>query len=247
LVDAGWRVVSWDQRGHGDSDRANLYSWDADVRDMLAVLDTVSRRPIPIVGHSKGAGLMMDLAQALPHRVSHVVNLDGLPSRRRVPDVVDHERSRAHAAELTLWLDRRRTAMIARRNPGTLDDLAKRRQRMNPRLPINWLRYVATIGAVEEDDGWRWKLDPTFRPGGIGPYRPEWSMLRLPGLAQPFLGVLGLHLEEMGWGTTPDDVYPYLPRGARFETLADSGHFVHIEQPARVAELVLEHLGSSRA
>ena len=32
LAAGGWRVVSWDQRGHGDSDRAALYSWDADLR-----------------------------------------------------------------------------------------------------------------------------------------------------------------------------------------------------------------------
>ena len=42
LAAGGWRVVSWDQRGHGDSDRAALYSWDADLRDALAVFDEVS-------------------------------------------------------------------------------------------------------------------------------------------------------------------------------------------------------------
>src|SRR5690606_16280035 len=33
LADGGWRVVSWDQRGHGDSEHAALYNWDADARD----------------------------------------------------------------------------------------------------------------------------------------------------------------------------------------------------------------------
>ncbi len=32
VADAGWRVIAWDQRGHGDSDRAALYWWDADMR-----------------------------------------------------------------------------------------------------------------------------------------------------------------------------------------------------------------------
>ena len=36
LADAGFRVVSWDQRGHGDSDHPALYSWDADIRDAPA-------------------------------------------------------------------------------------------------------------------------------------------------------------------------------------------------------------------
>src|SRR2546422_713253 len=38
LAGAGWRVVAWDHRGHGDSDHAALYNWDADVRDALAVM-----------------------------------------------------------------------------------------------------------------------------------------------------------------------------------------------------------------
>ena len=37
LAAAGWRVVAWDQRGHGDSDHSEIYSWDADVRDREAV------------------------------------------------------------------------------------------------------------------------------------------------------------------------------------------------------------------
>ena len=49
-------------------------------------------------------------------------------------------------------------------------------------------------------------------------------------------------LEEMGWGTRPEDVRPCLPPGARFVTLADTGHFVHIEQPELIADLVLDFL-----
>ena len=32
LADAGYRVVSWDHRGHGDSEHSPLYSWQADLR-----------------------------------------------------------------------------------------------------------------------------------------------------------------------------------------------------------------------
>jgi pimeloyl-ACP methyl ester carboxylesterase len=242
LADAGWRVVAWDQRGHGDSDHAGLYHWDADVRDGLAVLDTVTTDPIPVVGHSKGGGLVLQLADALPHRVSHVVNLDGLPCSQPTPDVPDRERTRLLADELADWLDRRRRATAAERRPGSLDDLARRRGRMNPRLAHDWLRYLVTVGARKDTDGWRWKIDPVMRFGGFGPWRPEWSLLRMPGLGMPFLGVLGLEVETMGWGTTPDDVLPYLPPGARFEPMDDTGHFVHIERPHEIAGMVLDFL-----
>ncbi|MDP6540952.1 MAG: alpha/beta hydrolase [Planctomycetota bacterium] len=35
---------------------------------------------------------------------------------------------------------------------------------------------------------------------------------------------------------------PYLPRDAELVTFEDTGHFVHIEQPERVAARVLEFL-----
>jgi pimeloyl-ACP methyl ester carboxylesterase len=61
-------------------------------------------------------------------------------------------------------------------------------------------------------------------------------------LSVPVLGVLGLVPEAMGWGTRPADVEPYLPPGGRLVALDDVGHFVHIEQPRLIADLVLDFL-----
>ena len=240
VADAGWRVVSWDQRGHGDSNHAHLYSWDADLRDALAVLDSIGPRPMPVVGHSKGGALMLQLADCRPDRVSHLANLDGLPSARSWPDVPDHTRTRLRHDELTAWLQHRRSASGKVRRPGTIEDLAERRGRMNPRLDPAWLQYVVPIGGYVKPDGWRWKIDPSMRLGGFGPWRPEWSMARLPALGMPVLCVLGLALELMGWGTLPEDVEPNLPASGRFVALDGVGHFVQIEAPQAVADLILE-------
>ncbi|MDP1807585.1 MAG: alpha/beta hydrolase, partial [Acidimicrobiales bacterium] len=219
-----------------------LYNWEADLRDSVAVFDSVGQAAMPVIGHSKGGSLMLQLADALPHRVSHLVNLDGLPSRRSFPDVSDHQRTKLMAQELTSWLDHRRRLVDARRKPGTIDELAQRRARMNPRLDMDWLRYLVTIGAREDEDGWRWKIDPTMRFGGFGPWRPEWSMMRLPDIGVPVLAVLGTAPDPMGWGTAEADVLSHMPPGGRLVMLDDVGHFVHIEQPRRVADLALEHL-----
>jgi pimeloyl-ACP methyl ester carboxylesterase len=242
LADAGWRVVAWDQRGHGDSQHAALYSWETDTRDGVGVLDTIGREPLPVIGHSKGGSLMLQLASVLPHRVSHVVNLDGLPSRRAIPEVPDHQRTKLLAGELANWLDIRRRTIDAIRKPGTLVELAARRGRMNPRLSPEWLRYLVSVGGREDADGWRWKIDPTMRMGGFGPWRPEWAMRRLATLGQPVLAILGTEPELMGWGTQAEDVERDLPPGGRLVWLEGAGHFVHIEQPKVVAELVLEFL-----
>lgn len=241
LADGGWRVVAWDQRGHGDSEHAALYSFEADLRDAAAVLDSTTTERIPFVGHSKGGSMMMRLATTWPHRVTKVVNLDGVPSGSGIPDVPDHERTKLLADELTGWLDHRRGLHDKVRKPGTLQDLAQRRARMNPRLDFDWLLYLASVGARRDPDGWRWKLDPTLRFGGFGPWRPEWALTAMADLTVPLLGLLAGVDERMSWGTTPEDVAPHAPRDALIEVV-DTGHFIHIERPHAVADWVLEFL-----
>jgi pimeloyl-ACP methyl ester carboxylesterase len=242
LADAGWRVVSWDQRGHGDSEHAHLYSWEADLRDALAVVDSVTSEPVRIVGHSKGGSVMLQFTAAMPHRVRTLVNLDGLPSRRSMPDVPDHERTKLLAGELAGWLDFRRSVATKQRRPDTIDGLASRRAAMNPRLSREWLRYLVTVGARHDPDGWRWKIDPSLRLGGFGPWRPEWAMSRLPGLSVPLLAVVGMQPETMGWATPVEEIEPNLPPASELVAYDDVGHFVHIEQPRRIADLVLDFM-----
>lgn len=242
IAEGGWRVVCWDQRGHGDSAKAHLYSWQADLRDAAAVLDSIGEEPVPFMGHSKGGNLMLHLANAMPHRIASLVNIDGLPSRARMADISEHERSKMMRSELEAWLAHRRRTASRQRRPGTIDELAERRGRMNPRLSQDWLRYLVTVGAAESADGWRWKIDPTLRMGGFGPYNPEWSLLQLPALSVPMLGILGGERETMSSGITAESVEPYLPPTGRVETVPDAGHFVHIEKPQTVAALALEFL-----
>jgi len=246
MASAGWRVIAWDQRGHGDSEHAALYGWDADIRDAIGVMSHFTSAPAPVVGHSKGGALMIQLADAQPFRFSHLINLDGLPSKRPMSDIAEHERTRMMSSDIAGWLDHRRTTHSSERKSGTLDNLAQRRAKMNPRLPIEWLRYLVTVGARHDDDGWRWKLDPSMRFGGFGPWRPEWTATRLPGLGMPFLGLLAGQQEPMGWGTVPNQIEPLLPTGGRLEVMHELGHFVHIEQPALIAEMVLDFLERGR-
>lgn len=246
LAAGGWRVVAWDQRGHGDSQHTHLYSWESDVRDAAAVLDSVGPDPVPFVGHSKGGAVLMRLATTWPHRVTHLVNMDGLPFQR-VPDVAEHERTRMLADEMRGWLDhRRRTAGHVRR-PDTIEGLAERRGRMNPRLDVEWLEYLVTVGGRRDEDGWRWKLDPTLRFGGFGPWRPEWSLRPLPSLTVPLLGILATVQEVLGWGTRAKDLEPFAPPRMEVVELEGLGHFVHIEDPDRVSDLVLDFLGRGSA
>ena len=244
LAAAGFRAVAWDQRGHGDSDLAALYTWEADVRDAALVLASLgSTDPIPVLGHSKGGGMVDQLAEVIPHRIGAVINLDGIPNERGFAQKIDRTDVAALDTELAAWLDHRRRAGSTNRRADTLQGLAERRRVMNPRLSVEWLQYLVTVGAREDTEGWRWKIDPTLRFGPSGAWSPHWAIPRLRGLHVPFLGIIGTIEEEMGWGTTPDEALPILPDGAEFHALANTGHFVHIERPEDVAEIVVDFLG----
>jgi len=65
LKAAGYRVVLWDQRGHGRSGAGSAESYEVDQlgRDLARVIDTaVPEGPIVLVGHSMGGMTMMALA-----------------------------------------------------------------------------------------------------------------------------------------------------------------------------------------
>lgn len=68
-----WRVFAIDQRGHGDSDRAETYRPADYAADAAALLDHLGLGPVPVIGHSGGALTAIHLAARYPGRVSAFV------------------------------------------------------------------------------------------------------------------------------------------------------------------------------
>ena len=69
LKAAGYRVVLWDQRGHGQSGAGSKKSYEIDQlgRDLAAVInDVVPEGPLILVGHSMGGMTQMALAVQYP-------------------------------------------------------------------------------------------------------------------------------------------------------------------------------------
>lgn len=244
IADAGYRVVSYDHRGHGDSSPAALYGWVADERDLLCVADAISPRPIPVIGHSKGGSLLIHAIEALPHRFTRFACIDGMPFRSPHPDTAMHERRYMTPEVISKWLDNRHLSPEAERKPGSLQALAARRARLNPRQSHEWLCYLVSKGAYEQDDGWRWKLDPVIRPGGFGVMRSRWMTDRLPGFPVPLLALFSTIDEPMGWDCKLADLIDYLPASAQAIAMADTGHFIHIERPRQTADLIIDFLRS---
>jgi pimeloyl-ACP methyl ester carboxylesterase len=79
------RLITWDMRGHGDSDYPDdpsLYSQDATVGDMAALLDACGAERAVIGGLSLGGYMSLAFHIAHPERVRALVLLDTGPGFR---------------------------------------------------------------------------------------------------------------------------------------------------------------------
>lgn len=73
LLDAGYRVVLIDSRGHGHSTRDERpYMYELMASDVLAVMDTLGLERVGLVGWSDGAVISLVIARMVPERVAGV-------------------------------------------------------------------------------------------------------------------------------------------------------------------------------
>jgi pimeloyl-ACP methyl ester carboxylesterase len=73
-----FRVVAYDLRGRGESDKpAAGYGLEPHARDLVALLDSLGLRRAVLVGHSLGAHVALRFAATRPERVRRLVLIDG--------------------------------------------------------------------------------------------------------------------------------------------------------------------------
>ncbi|MCC3766208.1 alpha/beta fold hydrolase [Streptomyces sp. UNOC14_S4] len=214
----GWRVVAPDQRGHGDSDRAERYDRDGyldDLRHLLAHLG-LDHRPLPVLGHSLGAVNAYHLAADRPGAVSALINVDG-PAYLPVVDPVP----------LSFLLDLPYTAPTREELLAACGPLAP--------LVRNGLRPY--------HDGWRLGCHPADTVDSdtrlLGDHWHRWlasdcPALLLHGTASAVLPTAQAH--EMA-SRRP---------GTTLVTL-DSDHWVHLRRPAESAAAIRRFLGTGTA
>ena len=238
LLTSRFRVLALDARGHGDSDWAGAYTWHSNIHAVADVIRAIGR-PVHLLGHSMGGGHVTDTTRAVPELVRRVINIDGFGPPPLTPAEDANLLSRC-----VMFLDGRRGA--ARRPDwrpyGEFDQLVERRQAQNPRLAPDWLRYFVFHAARRRADGWRWKADPLLAHG-FGPWRPDWIAPGYARVTHPMLAIVGSEADT--WGPMPEAIVGPRLAGVRTlerATVADAGHFVHMEQPAATARLVLDFL-----
>jgi pimeloyl-ACP methyl ester carboxylesterase len=230
LVGAGMRVVAPDLRGFGESDKpGNVgdYALSHSVADVIAVLDHLGIERTHVVGHDWGAGVAWLLAAFDPARVDRLVAMSvGHPNARRRRSMEQREKA---------WYQ------LLFQFPGVAEELLMRN---DWELFRDWLRgdgdlerYVADLsrpGALTAGLNWyRANLAPRRE---LEPARP------VPAVAAPTLGLWSSgdnYLTEDGMLRSADHVSgPW-----RYERIEGASHWMQLDAPEKVNELLLEFLG----
>jgi len=229
LVDAGYRAIAPDLRGFGDSDRPSdvrAYGVRHSVADMLAVLDALEVERAHVVAHDWGASVGWALAGFEGERVERFVVLSaGHPNSLRRPSLEQRERG---------WYQ------LLFQFEGVAEELL---MRDDWRLLREWTRGD---GDVERN------VAALSRPGALtaalnwyrASARPDQELRERPPFPSVAAATLGLwsdcdhYLVEDGMRGSGE----YVAGEWRYERVAGASHWMQLDAPERVNELLLEWL-----
>jgi pimeloyl-ACP methyl ester carboxylesterase len=241
-LDGNWQVVAPDMRGFGLSDWPAaqkgggsywFYDYLADLDGLLAHYAPVGE--VNLVGHSMGANISCLYAGVRPERVRRVVDLEGfgMPANA-APQAAKRVRA---------WLDELRESPRLL-HYASLDDVAARLVKTNPRLAASRARFLAQHWSKPDGEGGYMLLaDAAHKMRSPLLYRLDevmaiWSQVRAKVL----------HVEAAGSETLTRlaGEVPMAEFRKRFEVfpdwrerlIDDAGHMVHHDQPEIVAQLI---------
>lgn len=223
LLNAEFRVIRPDLRGHGRSGRPDRgYHWADHAADMVAVADSAGVERLSVVGYSLGGGVALEMAITGGHRIDRLVLLS--------PVLPDRPYETAFLANL------RQVAQTVRERGVTAAMLGP------------WLSSPLWTGGLDRPDV-RDKLSEIVRdfPGAdyLATERDrverEWTVPdRLGEIRAPTLVVVGGQ-EMVGFRAAAEEIAAGVPE-ARLEVVEDLGHLHLLERPGRIAGMVTEHL-----
>ena len=245
VVDAlggDWQVIAPDACGFGLSDLpvaergVGSYWFQEYVSDLDALLDYYAPSgEVNLVGHSMGANVVCLYAGARPERVRRVVDLEGFGLAAAKPSQAPRR--------LRGWLDEMREPPQLKRY-ASLDEVAARLTRTNPRLTPHRARFLAGHWSKPDGEGgFMLQADPAHKLRSPLLYRLDeimavWANVRAkvlhveaagsPTLAQ-IAGEVPLDEFKARFSAFPD---------WREKIIEDAGHMVHHDQPEQVAALI---------
>ena len=229
----GFRTIVPDMRGRGRSDKPPAvadYRLTTIVRDVTAIMDALGIERAHVVGHDWSAGVAWLLAALIPDRVDRLVAISvGAPGTGAKPTLEEFQKG---------WY---RLLFLFE---GTAEELLQR---------DDWYLFRLFLGGANDTDAY---VKTLAEPGALTPAL-NWYRANLP--VQAILGRSGgpqlpmIKADTLGIWSTGD---LYLTEAAmtrsservqgrwRYERVEGS-HWVPLDQPDRLNQLLLEFLRSS--
>jgi pimeloyl-ACP methyl ester carboxylesterase len=221
-----FHVVAVNLRGHGDSDWAigGSYSITDHVLDLGQLMNALEpRQPVVLIGHSLGAGVVLQRAGVFPEAVRAVVAIEGLgPPSAMLRETPAHERMEHWVIDMLA---------LAQRRPREYSSIEQAMARMceaNPHLTTDLAHHLTIFGMRRNENGtFSWKYDNYTR--ATSPYlfnlsdaAEIWSRIRCPVL---------LVRGDSSWaGDWERDGRLDAFRTAELVTIKNAGHWVHHDQ-----------------
>src|SRR5271170_7976914 len=228
-------VYSYDQRGHGDSSAAadGVYSWDGTMRDLEGFITAMGWSGVRAIGHSAGATAIGSLACERPDLIARAVLAE--------PVIFES----ATAPELG-WRNPFIERTLKRRR--IFDSVEAMYSNFEKKPPYNtWqkqiLRDYCEFGTRPTSDGKReLKCVPEVEAKFYETSRDFDGLGRILRCTVPLLIMFGARGDSLG-ASLSGKVAKQLKNG-RVIDVADTGHFLPMENPDYVAEQAIEFLKS---
>ncbi len=222
---AGWyRLLAPDQRGHGDSGRADSYATAEFVDDLEAMARQWGLTSFVLMGLSMGGHNGMAYAAAHPERVSRLIVID-------IPPRMD----RQHTPN---WDVISRLAETGHTPFATFEDAVAAARAGTPTAPQANLEYRTRWNLNTAPDG---RLALKYDPKAPANWDPADLWDKLPSIETPVLLVRG-GLTQVLPRDAAERMVAAIPDAELIE-VSDSGHSVPTDRPEELQEVVLEWLG----
>ena len=229
-----FHIVAPDLRGHGDSDWAigGAYSITDHVLDLGQLLNALEPTgPVTLIGHSLGAGVVLQRAGVFPEAVKAMIAIEGLgPPGAMLRETPAYERMESWVADM------RALAQRKPREYPTIEQAMARMREANPHLSEEMARHLTIYGVRRNENGtFSWKYDNYTR--ATSPYlfnlkdaMEIWARIRCPTL---------LVRGDSSWaGDWERDGRLDAFRSAELVTIKQAGHWVHHDQLAEFLVVV---------
>lgn len=221
---AGYRVVTFDNRGIGATETAEGFTTATMVADTAALIEKLDLAPVRIVSVSMGSYIAQELMLARPELVSSAVLMATRGREDRTREFSRAAERDLHAAgvELPPSYDAK-LRLLESFSPKTLNDDAKVR---------DWIDMF-TMWPTKLTPGLKAQIDVAPDGNRLSAYRSIAAPALVIGFADDIM--LPPHLGR--------EVAQALPNG-RFLQIPDTGHLGFIERPEAVNAAILEFFGS---